>query len=261
MHLLPNSLYLHVVWNVSPEIYGYRWYSMLMGLAVMYGGFLSLWFFKRENKPQSEDVPITGVTIAAAIIGARLAHVFFYDWPYYSKHPEHIPIIWMGGLASHGALVGVIIAIYLYCHIRGRLHYWWVYDRIALAAPLIAAMIRVGNLFNSELYGKPADLPWAFIFTRVDMLPRHPVQLYEAAGYLLIGIYMMWAYLKRPATWQYGRYTAMFLTLANTVRFFMEYFKDMPVVWGPFTMGQWLSLPFIALGLLIWWLSLRGKLK
>jgi prolipoprotein diacylglyceryl transferase len=232
-----------------------------MGIAVIYGGFLSLWFFNREGKPESEDVPITGTVIISAIIGARLAHVFFYDWPFYSVHPEQILMVWKGGLASHGAIIGMVLGIWLYCRITGKLYHWWVFDRVALATPFAAGLIRIGNLFNSELYGKATDVPWAFVFTRVDNVPRHPVQLYEALGYFIVAIIMFSYYLRNWKTMRYGTLTAMFLVMANTVRFFMEYFKDMPEVLGPFTMGQWLSLPFIMLGVVIWWLSQRGRFE
>ena len=254
-----NSL-ATIIWDVSPDLFpGLRWYSALMGVAVMYGGFLSLWLFKREGQPESEDVPITGVTILGAVLGARLAHVFFYEWAYYSTHLTEIPKIWKGGLASHGAIVGMVVAIWVFCKVRKRLYYWWVFDRVALATPFAAALIRLGNLFNSELYGKASDAPWAFVFTRIDNIARHPVQLYEAIGYLLVWAVMMAFYLKKWRTMRYGTFTAMFLVLANSVRFIMEYFKDMPEVLGPFTMGQWLSVPFILLGTVILWWSFRAK--
>jgi phosphatidylglycerol:prolipoprotein diacylglycerol transferase len=231
-----------------------------MGLMVLYCGLMGLWYWKRDKAPEKDYLPIIGAIVAGGLIGARLVHVFFYDWAYYSHHLLEIPMLWKGGLASHGGAVGMVLGIWLYCRYKGQVYYWWVYDRLAVGLPFGAVLIRIGNLFNSELYGKPTDVPWAFVFPTVDLLPRHPVQLYEAGCYLIITIIIIGLYTQKSRKLHFGTLSGLFLVLINITRFGLEFFKESPLLFGPFNMAQVLCVPFILLGVLILWLSVRGKL-
>ena len=123
--------------------------------------------------------------IFGTVIGARLGHILFYNPEYYFSHPLEILMVWKGGLASHGAAIGILIALYLYVK-KKKESFLWLMDRIVIVVALGGSFIRLGNLFNSEIIGKPATVPWAFIFTRIDNVPRHPTQLYESLAYLII---------------------------------------------------------------------------
>ena len=155
------------------------------------------------------------------------------------------------GLASHGGTIGLIIALYLYYR-RTHMNLWHVLDDIAIATPITACFIRLGNLMNSEIIGTPTTVPWAFIFERVDQLPRHPGQLYEALAYLIFFFVGWYFYKKRPEKVATGFFFGLCLTLIFTFRFFIEYTKDIQVDFESgmlLNMGQLLSLPFIIIGI------------
>lgn len=155
------------------------------------------------------------------------------------------------GLASHGGTIGLIVALYLYYR-RTRLNLWQVLDNIAIATPITACFIRLGNLMNSEIIGKVTDVPWAFIFERVDKVPRHPGQLYEAIAYFVFFFVGLWFYRKHPQRVGTGFFFGLCLTLIFTFRFFIEYTKDIQVNFESgmlFNMGQILSIPFIIIGI------------
>lgn len=165
------------------------------------------------------------------------------------------------GLASHGGTIGLIVALYLYYR-RTRLNLWQVLDNIAIATPITACFIRLGNLMNSEIIGKVTDVPWAFIFERVDKMPRHPGQLYEAIAYFLFFFVGLWFYRKRPQRVGTGFFFGLCLTLIFTFRFFIEYTKDIQVDFESgmlLNMGQILSIPFIAIG--IYCMCRKGKIQ
>ena len=167
------------------------------------------------------------------------------------------------GLASHGGTLGLMIALWLYCR-KTKMNIWHVLDDIAIATPITACCIRLGNLMNSEIIGKPTDLPWAFIFEQVDNVPRHPGQLYEALAYFCFIFVMLFFYLRSKRGVQdngkmafhakpvgSGFYFGLVLTLIFTFRFFIEYTKDIQVDFESgmlFNMGQLLSIPFVIIG-------------
>lgn len=195
------------------------------------------------------------------VVGARLGHCLFYQPDYYLKYPLEIllPFSWESGtfrftgyrgLASHGGAIGLIIAVLLFYRKTG-IHFLRVFDYIAIAAPLGGTFIRLGNLMNSEIIGNPTNLPWAFIFTRVDRIPRHPAQLYEAIAYLTFFLLVFMIYNKRGKTLKRGFLFGLVLILIFTFRFFIEFLKKEQVDFEKglmLNMGQWLSIPFILVG-------------
>ncbi|MCG7917273.1 MAG: prolipoprotein diacylglyceryl transferase, partial [Candidatus Thiodiazotropha taylori] len=193
------------------------------------------------------------------IAGARLGHCLFYDPAYFLANPWKIPAFWEGGLASHGGGLGVILALYIHKRQSGET-FLWLLDRFAIPTALVGMLIRLGNLFNSEIYGNPTNLPWAFIFERIDQIPRHPAQLYEAIGYGLIFVVLMLFYRRMRLKIEDGLIFGMFLIGVFTTRFLVEFVKSKQAayttdVW--LSTGQMLSLPFIAAGVVLIILALR----
>lgn len=204
---------------------------------------------------------------SATIIGARLGHCLFYDFAYYSQHPLEIflpvrfqpELAFTGfqGLASHGGVLAILIAVIVYAY-RYQVKLFWVLDKLALVSPLAACLIRVGNLFNSEIIGRPTSMPWAFVFERVDLIPRHPGQLYEATSYLLI--FILLNTLEPKLNKKPGFIFGLFLVLLFLSRFLVEFVKADQSAFEAnlfLNMGQLLSIPFILLGLVL--LLLKGK--
>ena len=175
-------------------------------------------------------------------------------------------MVWKGGLASHGAAIGIILALWLYSKKVSHKSILWALDRVVITVALAAVFIRTGNLLNSEIIGTPTDVPWAFIFERVDMIPRHPVQIYEGLTYLLIFIFLNRCYWKGNYGEKKGFLFGAFLALLFSSRFFMEFFKNSQ---GGFesslgdvlTTGQWLSIPFVIVGVYFVWAALKKEAK
>jgi phosphatidylglycerol:prolipoprotein diacylglycerol transferase len=261
-----------ITWNVDPEIFtignwGPRWYGLMFAFAFLSG----YWIFKRylrSDKLTEEMVDRLLVYGAVAtIIGARLGHCLFYEPDYYLKNPLEILKIWKGGLAGHGAAITVPIALWLYVR-KYKLSFLWLIDRIAIVAALCGVFIRIGNFFNSEIYGLPTNLPWGVEFVRDriydsvtgELLPtvaRHPTQLYESLSYLLIFVALFIFYRKKNMKVRDGFIFGVFLIALYTARFFIEFVKNDQVAFEAgmkFNMGQLLSIPLILLGIgiLIW---------
>jgi prolipoprotein diacylglyceryl transferase len=187
------------------------------------------------------------------MLGARLGHVLFYDPAYYFQHPIEILYIWEGGLASHGGTIGVIIAAYLFVR-KTKVSYLWLLDRLTVVSALCACLIRVGNLMNSEMIGTPTTLPWAFIFTAVDGVPRHPAQLYEAICCFFLFLLMFWMWYKHRSKLKNGFMLGWFLIILFGLRFVDEYFKVSQEAFEDgmiLNMGQILSIPFVLAGVII----------
>lgn len=197
--------------------------------------------------------------VAGTVIGARLGEVFFYDWPYYSSHPSEIFKIWHGGLASHGGVLGVMTALYLFTFWIGKqipsLTFLRLLDFVAIPSALVACFIRLGNFMNQEIIGTPTDMPWGVLFghpaDKGPSVPRHPVQLYEASAYLITFI-ILWRYWKKePSPPKAGTIIGLMLLLIFGSRFLLEFWKSTQESWAQFSslqMGQLLSIPFILLG-------------
>ncbi len=157
-----------------------RWYGLMFALAFISGYLILFKLFKDAGKPQEEADRLLIYVLVATIIGARLGHVFFYEAEFYLRNVHLIPQVWIGGLASHGAAIGIIIAMWLYARRSKGVSFMWVADRVVPGVAIGGMFIRIGNFFNSEILGMPTDLPWAIVFANVDMLPRHPTMLYES---------------------------------------------------------------------------------
>ena len=262
---------LYILWNPDLEIFrignfAIRWYSTcwLIGLALAY--FIVKWLYKDQKVKDAYFDPLFMYCFLGILIGARLGHCLFYQPEYFLSSWTHVvemflPIHQMAdgswkftgyeGLASHGGTLGLMIALYLYYR-RTHMNLWHVLDDIAIATPITACFIRLGNLMNSEIIGTPTHVPWAFIFERVDMIPRHPGQLYEAIAYFFFFFVMLHFYKRTSKKVGTGFYFGLCLTLIFTFRFFIEYTKDIQVDFESgmiFNMGQLLSIPFIILGI------------
>lgn len=261
----------YILWNPDVEAFhilglSIRWYSLcwLIGLLLAY--FIVQCLYKQQKIKDELFDPLFLYCFFGILIGARLGHCLFYQPEYYLTSVKHfiemiVPIHFMAGggwkfvgyegLASHGGTIGLIVALYLYYR-RTRLNLWQVLDNIAIATPITACFIRLGNLMNSEIIGKVTDVPWAFIFERVDKVPRHPGQLYEAIAYFVFFFVGLWFYRKHPQRVGTGFFFGLCLTLIFTFRFFIEYTKDIQVNFESgmlFNMGQILSIPFIIIGI------------
>lgn len=246
-------------WNVSPEIFtigmfSLRWYSLMFIISFLLGYYIIQKIYKEENLPETYMDALFYYAFAATIIGARLGHCLFYAPDYYLANPLEILKVWEGGLASHGAAIAFLIAIYIYVERREGLRYLWVLDRVVIVVALAAFFIRIGNFFNSEILGKATDVPWAVKFVRLHeggMVPRHPSQLYEAFAYLLIFLLLYKLYQAHKGKISDGYFLGLFLVLLFGVRFFVEYYKEVQEPWESgllLNMGQTLSIPLVAIG-------------
>ncbi len=249
-----------VVWDFNPEVipglgesigFSPRWYGILFALGFVVGYNLMLKMFKREGKPEEWMDSLLIYTMLGTVLGARLGHVFFYDWAYYSQHPAEILMTWKGGLASHGAAIGIISAMYLWSRFVSKKSMWWILDRVVITVALAGSFIRMGNFLNSEIIGKATDLPWAVIFQRVDLVPRHPSQIYESLAYLVIFLFLYRSYWRQNKGAYEGYLFGMFLILVFGFRFVVEFSKEIQVAFEaglPLNMGQLLSIPLVLVG-------------
>ncbi len=238
------------------------WYGLLFATAILAGLQIMKWVFKREGK--SVDLVDSGFiyTVIGIVVGARLAHCFFYDPAFYFANPMKILAVWEGGLASHGGGLGVIIALYFYVK-KYKLDFMWLLDRMVLPTALFAFFVRMGNLMNSEILGMKTDVSWAIIFARVDNVPRHPAQLYEALAYLVIFFILFFIY-KNKKSLQPGLLFGLFLTLIFSARFFVEFVKERQASYSSeliLNTGQALSLPFLLIGIGLIVYSMKSKEK
>ena len=262
---------LYILWNPNLEIFrignfAIRWYSTcwLIGLALAY--FIVKWLYKDQKVKDAYFDPLFMYCFLGILIGARLGHCLFYQPEYFLSSWTHVVEMFLPihqiadgswkftgyeGLASHGGTIGLMVALYMYYRKTG-MNLWHVLDDIAIATPITACFIRLGNLMNSEIIGTPTNVPWAFIFERVDMTPRHPGQLYEAIAYFFFFFVMLHFYKRTTKKVGTGFYFGLCLTLIFTFRFFIEYTKDIQVDFESgmiLNMGQLLSIPFIILGI------------
>lgn len=254
-------------WNLDPDIFHLgpftvRYYGLLFAAAFFFGYYFMKKIFEREGLSQEKLDSLTVYTAVGTVIGARLGHCLFYQPEFYLANPIEILKIWEGGLASHGAAIGILIALYLFARMHHRT-YLWVLDRVVIMVALGGFFIRMGNLMNSEIYGVVTDLPWGFVFERRgEVLPKHPTQIYEALSYLSIFLLLYWVYRKKATQVKEGTVFGLFLTLLFSARFFIEFIKENQVPFEeylPLNMGQLLSIPFVLVGLVIIFLAQRNK--
>lgn len=245
------------VWNADPEIIrfgslGIRWYGLMFALSFLFGTMLMSKIFKLENKaPESIDRLLIYM-LAAVVLGPRLGEILFYNPGYYLENPLDIFKIWEGGLASHGGVVAIPIAIYIYVKRTPDQTFLWLLDRIAIIVALSAFLIRLGNFFNSEIIGVPTNSNWGVVFKQVDNLPRHPAQLYESVTYLILFIGLLLIYRFVDTAKMQGLLTGVFLSAGFTARFFIEFLKEVLISsradWALKT-GQLLSIPVVLAGI------------
>jgi len=258
-----------IEWSVSPEIFhlgpiSVRWYGFLFAMAFVAGYFIMTWVFKKESRPRTDLEQLSVYMIFGTVIGARLGHCLFYNPEYYLSNPIEIFKVWEGGLASHGAAIGILTAIYLFSKKKKNYPMIWTLDRVVIVVALAGTFIRLGNLFNSEIIGRPTDVSWAFIFTAVDNIPRHPAQLYESIAYLIIFLILLFLYYKGIEKNKNGLLFGIFLVLVFTFRFFVEFLKENQSGFEEsmvLNMGQILSIPFVLAGIVFITKSFKQKIK
>ncbi len=266
---------LAVNWHVDPEIisigpFSLRWYSLLFISGFILGWFIFKWFFKREGISQALLDPLLYTLLIGTIVGARLGHCLFYDPSYYlGSWQGFIEIFkpWKGGLASHGGTIALVLAMIWFAKHYGKKNdfdFLWLLDHLCIAVCFAATFIRLGNLFNSEIYGCATELPWGFVFERRgETVAKHPTQLYEALSYALLGVVLLLLY-KNRVKWLYrGSYIGIFFIVLFGMRFIIEFIKEDQVAFESdmvLNMGQWLSIPFILMGAVFLVYSLIKKI-
>ena len=262
---------LYIDWNPSIEAFSIggfamRWYALCWLIGLLSAYFIVRKLYKEQKIKDELFDPLFVYCFVGILVGARLGHCIFYEPDYFLSSGKHIvemivPIRFLAdggwkftgyaGLASHGGTLGLIAALWLYVR-RTKLPIWQVLDNIAIATPVTACFIRLGNLINSEIIGKVTDVPWAFVFEQVDMQPRHPGQLYEAITYALLFFIGWYLYRRMPQKVGTGFFFGLCLTYIFTARFFIEYTKEVQEAFEaslPIDMGQILSIPFIIIGI------------
>ncbi len=253
--LLLNVLLLQITWNPDPVVFSVgkfslRWYGLMWGLAVFLGFQTTLYLFKQKNLATGYVAKLVEYVFFGGLIGARLGQVLFYELDYFMRYPTEILQIWKGGLASHGGAIGIVAAIYFYCR-NYKYPYMKILDVLSVGAPLCGALIRFGNLMNSEIVGKTTSVPWGFEFVRRgEEFARHPSQLYECIWAFLVFVGLYFLSKKKLNT---GMLTGLFFVFGFGGRILLEFFKE-----DAFT-TQLLSLPFVAMGIVIIYWARRGK--
>lgn len=266
---------LSIHWHVDPVIfhigsYGLRWYSLLFVSGFFAGWYIFRWFFRREGVPEKLLEPLLYTLVIATIVGARLGHCLFYQPEYYLgswKGFAEIFMPWKGGLASHGGAVALLLAMWWFSARYGKKNgfgFMWLMDRLVIPVCFAGALIRTGNLFNSEIYGDVTSLPWGVVFDlRGETEPKHPTQIYEALSYLVLGLCLVRLYAVRLEKLKEGTILGIFFIVLFGMRFLIEFIKEPQVEFEEsmaLNMGQLLSIPFIVAGAVILiWSLVRGK--
>ena len=270
----------YIIWDIDPIIFKIGsvrvgWYGLLLAGGFLAAGLIMQKIVKNEKANTDLMDKFMIFTIVWTIVGLRLGHCLFYDWAYYKDHilEIFIPFAQEGGswtftgfegLASHGGTTGIILFV-LYFSKKHKISLLWLFDRLAIVIPLAAALVRCGNLMNSEIIGTATTMSWGFVFTRLgENEPRHPAQMYEALVYFSLFAYQMWYYFKQtkghiPG----GRSVGTLLVVIFTARFFIEFIKENQVSFEEslsLNMGQWLSIPFILLGIVFLYYSFTKKM-
>jgi prolipoprotein diacylglyceryl transferase len=271
------STLLAIHWNPSPELFSLgpisiRWYGLMFAMGFLFGFSILTKMFKFEGSNPEWVETLFVYVIIATIVGARLGHVFFYGWEYYSQHLIEIvlPIakgtdgykfVGFQGLASHGGAFGILLAVIIFSKRVTKRPTLWTLDRLLVPVALVGAMIRTGNLMNSEIYGVATNLPWGFIFDRNnETIAKHPTMIYEALCYLItFGLLMFFYYKKKDLKDRTGFLTGVFFIGMFFTRFMIEFVKENQEAFEngmALNMGQILSIPFIIAGIWLIYYSL-----
>ena len=282
----------YITWNADPVLFSIgslqvRWYGLLWALGFLFGYMIMKRIYRREKMTDDSLDKLLIYMLVSTILGARLGHCLFYEPDYYLSHPIEILKIWEGGLASHGGAIGILIGLFIYAR-KEKKPYIWILDRIVVAVCLVGALIRCGNVMNHEIYGTPTSLPWGFVFMRGQeqfcgtfddyyqctmgnccppdqWLPCHPTGLYEAFFCLVAMGILLWMYYRRDlGNRQPGVMFSVFLIIIFGSRICIEFLKNVQVDFEQnmtWDMGQWLSVPFVLTGIIIWIVSAVKKRK
>jgi phosphatidylglycerol:prolipoprotein diacylglycerol transferase len=269
-----------VDWNPNPEIFNLfgfsvRYYGLCFALAFLSGFQVVSYMFKKEGRPVEQADQLLLYAMVATVVGARAGHYVFYEFPLLQADPLRFFIQMItppfSGLASHGAAIGLFTAFYIYTKKNKGVSYLYVTDRIVIATALAGFFIRFGNLMNSEIIGKPTQLPWGFKFYRdfefnmsgdpSMVLARHPSQLYEALSCLVIFAFLLWVWNKKKEHTKNGLLTGLFMIILFTLRFFYEFLKENQSAFEDqlsLNMGQILSIPAVIFGIIVLMYSNRN---
>lgn len=262
---------LSILWDIDPEIFkigpiAVRWYGLLFALGFLLGYYLVEKMFKKDGIQLEWLDKLFLYTMIATVVGARLGHVFFYGWEFYSQHPAEIIKIWRGGLASHGATIGILVALWFYSKKVSKKSMLWILDYVVIPVALAGCFIRLGNLMNSEIIGTQTHSEWGVQFIRASIYepraPRHPAQLYESICYLISFAVLSFMYWKTNAKQYRGRLFGAFFVMIFTARFFIEFIKENQEAFEQgmtLNMGQLLSIPFVLIGLFFFIRSFKIK--
>lgn len=268
----------YITWEVSPEIFtipefagigpiSVRWYGLLFALGFIIGQQIMIHIFKKEGKPLADIDTLTIYMLLSTVLGARFGHFLFYEPSVLIKNPLEVILPPYAGLASHGALIGILTGLWLYSRKKkgSGQTFFWVSDRIAITVALGGAFIRLGNLMNSEIIGKETSAPWGFIFqlnNEFSKVPRHPTAIYESLAYLTLFFIMCWVWNRYKEKTPSGLLVGIFMIWVFTARFIIEFFKENQVAFEDnltLNMGQYLSIPAILLGIWFIWHALNNK--
>jgi len=256
-----QTVLAYINWNVSPEIVSIgpitlRWYGLLFATGFLTGLYIVRKMFEEEKAHEEWLDKAFIYIVLGTVLGARLGHVFFYDWDYYSNNLSEIPMVWKGGLASHGGAIAIIISLWLFSKYVSKKSILWILDKVVVPTALAACFIRLGNLMNSEIFGNPTDVSWAFIFEKAERnaVPRHPVQLYESIAYLFSFGLLYYTYWYTEKRHKLGYIFGLFLILIFGFRLWLENYKasqgGFETTFGnALSTGQLLSIPFVLIGL------------
>ena len=255
---------LAINWNVDPELFrigsfAVRWYGLLFVSGFVLGYWMFTKFFERENVDKRILDPLLYTLLLGTLVGARLGHCIFYQPDYYFGSWDgflEIFQVWKGGLASHGGTIVLFFCMMWFARKYGpknNFDFVWILDHLCIAVAFAAPFISLGNLFNSEIYGDVTSLPWGFVFERRgEVVPKHPTQLYEALSYFLLGLFLLWLYVKKLDKVYRGTFIGIFFIVCFGMRFIIEFIKEPQVEFEEtmlLDMGQILSIPFIILGI------------
>ena len=265
-----------ITWTANPILFDHgvtiRWYGLMFIIGFFLGYKIMERIFRHEGAPEKWLGTLLIYVAISTIVGARLGHVFFYAWDYYSQHPIEILYTWEGGLASHGGTIGIMIAIILFSIFVTKKSPLWTFDRLVIPIALVGALIRIGNLINSEIFGTATTLPWGFMFLRSRQWHEmyygqacHPTQLYEALCYFILFALLMWMYWRKNAEQRPGLLFGVFLIGIFLPRFIIEFIKNDQTAFEAdmaLNMGQLLSIPFVIAGIvLVIWSLCRPKVE